>query len=81
MGQPCEAISEVINTILLDNSIIVGDFNINWLIETERRPLYNLLVRDKGYKQLISTHTTDDKTAIDYIYTFIYPTSMSKQVF
>ena len=81
MGQPCEAISEVINTILLDNSIIVGNFNINWLIETERRPLYNLLVRDKGYKQLISTHTTDDKTAIDYIYTFIYPTSMSKQVF
>ena len=81
MGQPCEAISEVINTILLDNSIIVGDFNINWLIETERRPLYNLLVRDKGYKQLISTRTTDDKTAIDYIYTFINPTWMSKQVF
>ena len=81
MGQPCEAISEVINTILLDNSIIVGDFNINWLIETERRPFYNLLVRDKGYKQLISTHTTDDKTAIDYIYTFIYPTWMSKRVF
>ena len=81
MGQPCEAISEVINTILLDNSIIVGNFNINWLIETERRPLYNLLVRDKGYKQLISTRTTDDKTAIDYIYTFIYPTWMSKQVF
>lgn len=81
MGQPCEAISEVINTILLDNSIIVGDFNINWLIETERRPLYNLLVRDKGYKQLISTRTTDDKTAIDYIYTFIYPTWMSKRVF
>ena len=81
MGQPCEAISEVINTILLDNSIIVGNFNINWLIETERRPLYNLLVRDKGYKQLISTRTTDDKTAIDYIYTFIYPTWMSKRVF
>jgi len=48
--QLCEAISEVFNSILLDKSIIVGDFNINWLIETERRPLYNLLVRDKGYK-------------------------------
>ena len=81
MGQPCEAISEVINTILLDNSIIVGNFNINWLIETERRPLYNLLVREKGYKQLISTLTTDNKIAIDYIYTFTYPTWMSKQVF
>ena len=68
----CEAMSEVLNTILLDNScIIVGDFNINWLTETERRPLYNLLVRDKGYKQLISTCTTDNKTAIDHIYTNI----------
>ena len=81
MGQPCEAISEVINTILLDNSIIVGNFNINWLIETERRPLYSLLVTDKGYKELISTLTTDNKIAIDYIYTFTYPTWMSKQVF
>ena len=79
--QLCEAVSEELNTVLLENSIIVGDFNINWLIEAERGPLYNLLVRDKGYKQLISTHTTDDKTAIDYIYTFIYPTWMSKQVF
>ena len=55
--QLCEAISEVLNTVLLDNSIIVADFNINWLIETERRPLYNLVVRDKGYKKLISTCT------------------------
>ena len=55
--QLCEAISEVLNTVLLDNSIIVGDFNINWPIETERRPLYNLLVSDKGCKQLISTCT------------------------
>ena len=39
--QLCEAISEVLDTMLLDNSIIVGDFNINWRIETERRPLYN----------------------------------------
>ena len=55
-----EAISEVLKTILLDNSIIIGDFNTNWLIETVRRPLYNLVVRDKGYKQLISTYTTDN---------------------
>ena len=55
--QLCEAISEVLNTVLLDNSIIVGDFNINWLIETGGRSLYNLLVRDKGCKQLISTCT------------------------
>ena len=42
VSQLCEAISEVLNTILNDNSIIVGDFNINWLIETERRPLYKI---------------------------------------
>ena len=66
--QFCEAI---LNAILLDNSIIVGEFNRNWLIETERRPLFNLQLRDKGYKQLISTYTTDNKTAIDHIYTNI----------
>ena len=69
--QLCEAISLVLNAILLDNSIIVGEFNRNWLIETERRPLFNLQLRDKGYKQLISTYTTDNKTAIDHIYTNI----------
>ena len=46
--QLCEAISLVLNAILLDNSIIVGEFNRNWLIETERRPLFNLQLRDKG---------------------------------
>ena len=30
-----------------------------------------LLVRDEGYKQLISTCTTDNKTAIDHVYTNI----------
>lgn len=70
--QLCEAISEVLNAIILNSTcIIAGDLNINWLIETERRPLYNLLVRDKGYKQLISTCTTDHNTAIDHIYTHI----------
>ena len=69
--QLCQAITEVLNIILPDNHIIVGDFNINWLIETERRPLHNLLVRDKHYKQLISTYTTDSKTVIDHIYTNI----------
>ena len=54
-----------------NNKIILGDFNINWLVETERRPLCNLLVRDKHYKQLISTYTTDNKTVIDHIYTNI----------
>ena len=50
------AIAEMLSSIRPENNIIIlGDFNINWLVETERRPLCNLLVRDKHYKQLIST--------------------------
>ena len=67
--QLCLAMSEVLNSISQDDIIILGDFNINWLIETERRPLHNLLVRDKHYKQLISSYTTDYKTVLDHIYT------------
>ena len=79
--QFCEAISLVLNAILLDNSIIVGEFNRNWLIETERRPLFNLQLRDKGYKQLIKTYTTDNKTAILITYIQTYPNWISKQVY
>ena len=70
--QLCQAIAETLNSITPDdNVIILGDFNINWLVETERTPLFNLLVRDKHYKPLISTYTTDNKTLIDHIYTNI----------
>ena len=70
--QLCQAIVETLNSITPDNNIIIlGDFNINRLVETERRPLFNLLVRDKHYKQLISTYTTHNKTLIDHIYTNI----------
>lgn len=66
-----EAITEVLINISPDNNNITGDFNINWLVETDRRPLYNLLVRDNHYKQFISTYTTDNNTVIDHIYTNI----------
>ena len=66
-----EAITEVLNNISPDNNNITGDFNINWLVETDRRPLYNLLLRDNHYKQFISTYTTDNNTVIDHIYTNI----------
>lgn len=36
-----EAITEVLNNISPDNNIITRDFDINWLVETDRRPLYN----------------------------------------
>ena len=69
--QLCQAMTELLNGISPNNNIILGDFNINWLVETERRSIYNLLVRDNGYKQLISSYTTDNKTLIDHIYTNI----------
>ena len=65
--QLCQAITVVLNGISPENIIILGDFNVNWLIDTEKRPLYNLLVNNKHYKQLISTYTTDSKTVIDHI--------------
>ncbi|XP_078368705.1 ATP-dependent DNA helicase Pif1-like [Oculina patagonica] len=52
-------------------NIVLGDFNVNWINETERRPLYNLFITEFNYSQLISSYTTDNKTAIDHIYTNI----------
>ena len=58
--QLCQAIAEILSSIMPDNNIIIlGDFNINWLVETERTPLCNLLVRDKHYKQLTDCVNVD----------------------
>lgn len=51
--QLCQAVSEVSDTISTENNIIIGDLNVNWLIEADRQSLWNLLVSDKCYKQLI----------------------------
>lgn len=69
--QLCQAVSEVLDTISTENNIIIGDFNVNWLIEADRQPLWNLPVRDRCYKQLITTYTTDNRTLIDHIFTNI----------
>ena len=37
----------------------------------ERQSLYNAMVRDHGYRQLIDNPTTDDYTLIDHIHTNI----------
>ena len=47
----------------------MGDFNVNWLDEVERRSLYNLVINENGLKQLISSCTTDNGTLIDHLYT------------
>ena len=71
--------STKIYSISSENIIILGALHVNWPIDTEKRPLYNLLVNDKHYKQLISTHTTDSKTVIDHIYTNIHVENLNIQ--
>ena len=34
--QLCRAVSEVLDTISTENIIMIGDFNVNWLIEADR---------------------------------------------
>ena len=67
----CRAITEVLNSISPEDIIVLGDFNVNWLIDTEKRPLYNI--------QLISTYATDSKTVIDHIYTNIHVGNLNIQ--
>lgn len=45
--------------------IIIGDFNVNWSDEVERRSLYNLTIKENGLEQLKTSCTTD----IDHGYT------------
>lgn len=61
--------TEVLTSSSTQLKILIGDFNINWLNISERAPLYNLIVRDNHYRQLMSCYTTDSKTCIDHIYT------------
>ena len=49
--------------------ILMGDFNVNWLDEIERRSLYNVMINENCLKQLISSCTTDNGTLIDHLYT------------
>ena len=66
----CWSLIQVLDNISFQYNIIIGDFNVNWMNEIKRRPLYNLLVTERNYKQLISHYTTDNRTIIiDHIYT------------
>ena len=62
-----------IRTTLEENAssqvIFMGYFNVNWLDEVERRSLYNLMINENGFEQLISSCTTDNGTLIDHLYT------------
>ena len=41
------------------HNIFNGDFNVIWLVEAERESLYNVMVRDNGYRKLADNPTTD----------------------
>jgi hypothetical protein len=67
----CSALTNILQQHTSSQNIVIGDFNVNWLINTERQPLYNVMVRDDGYRQLICDVTTDNHTLIDHIFTNI----------
>ena len=64
----CAALNDILTEHGGQNTIIMGDFNVNWLVEQQRRPLYSLMIEDNGYQQLISSCTTDYNTLIDHVY-------------
>ena len=67
----CHSLIEVLQSMSSQYHVIIGDFNVNWMNELERRLLHNLFVTEQKYKQLISHYTTDNRTVIDHIYTNI----------
>ena len=70
-GLLCSALVYVVTQDISEQNIIIGDFNIDWMAESQRQPLYNVMVIDNNYRQLISKCTTDNHTTIDHIYTNI----------
>ena len=64
----CSALVDIIAQDTSHENIFIGDFNVDWLVETRRQSLYNVMVKDNFYRQLISTFTTDNQTIIDHIY-------------
>ncbi len=37
-------------------NLVIGDFNVNWMVKSERQSLYNLMVVENSYRQIISIH-------------------------
>ncbi len=63
------ALNEVLSICTSQFNIFIGDFNVNWLDDSNRRPLYSFFVDQKNNRQLVSDVTTDNQTLIDHIYT------------
>ena len=52
------AIEETFNSLPAQFNIFMGAFNVNWLSDSLRTPLYNLFIRDNGYRQLVFCSNT-----------------------
>ena len=48
-------------------NVIIGDFSINWAQESTRQSFYNLMIKEKNFRQLIFGFTTDNRTIIDHL--------------
>ena len=69
MSHLLAAILTILDEDTSSQNIIIGDFNVNWMVGSERQSLHNVMVVENGYKQLISSLTTDNRTLIDHLYT------------
>ena len=71
MRDLCSTLANILDEHTSLRNIVIGDFNVNWLVNSERQLLYNVMVRDNNYRQLIIDVTTDNNTLIDHIFTNI----------
>ena len=55
--QLCIALRQVLLHTTTQYNIFLGDFNVNWLNETDRFPLYNLFITNYKKTYINNVHT------------------------
>ena len=65
------ALADILMLSTSHYNVFIGDFNVNRFDEASRRPLNNFFVNDNNYRQLVCSTTTDNRTLIDHIYTYL----------
>ena len=48
--QLCIVLRQVLLHTATQHDIFLGDFNVNWLNETDRVPLYDLFISENNYR-------------------------------
>ncbi len=66
--QMCITLAQELSLHSTQFTLFIGDFNVHWFHKKESIPLYNLFIRDHGFRQLVTHCTTDYRTTIDHIY-------------